>query len=77
MPRLYEAVGGQCRGLATIDDRLDDVRRQEGEIDEVGDPSLGDTLALGDGLHARPGLDLLEPGPALGDGSEERAIHNT
>ncbi len=75
MPRLDEAVGGQGCRLATVDDCLDNVRRQEGEIDEMGDPALGDALAVGDCLHGRPGLDLLEPDPAQGDGFEQRAVH--
>jgi hypothetical protein len=34
--------------LAAVDDRLDDIGRQEGEIDEMGDPPLGHALAIGD-----------------------------
>ena len=75
MPRLDEAVSGQGWGLAAVDNCLDDVRCQEGEIDEMGDPALGDALAVGDRLHGRPALDLLEPDPAQGDGSEQCAVH--
>jgi hypothetical protein len=67
MPRLDRAVGGQCWGLATLDDRADNVWREEGQIHEVSDAALGDALTVGDGLHGRPGLDLLEPDPAQGE----------
>jgi len=32
MPRLDQAVGGKRRGLATLDDRADNVWREEGKI---------------------------------------------
>ena len=75
MPRLDEAVGGQRWGLATVDDRLDNVGRQEGKIDEMGNPALGDALTVGDHLHGRPGLDFFEPDLAFGDGLEKPAVH--
>jgi hypothetical protein len=40
VPRLAQAVGGQGCGLASLDDRADDVWRQEGEIDEISDAAL-------------------------------------
>ena len=76
MPRLDQAVGGQRRGLVTLDDRADNVWRQEGEIDEMSNAALRDALAVGDGLHGRSGLDLLEPGPAQGDGFDQRAVQS-
>ncbi len=42
----------------------------------MGDSALGDALAQGDRVHARPRLDLLEPDPALSDGLEKRAVHS-
>ena len=75
MPRPDQAVGGQRWRLSTFGDRLDDIGRQEGQIDEMGDPALGDGLAVGNRLHGRAGFDLFEPDPALGEVSEERAVH--
>jgi hypothetical protein len=76
MPRLDQAVGGQRWRLAPPNDRADNVWRQEGKIDEMSDTALGDALAVGDRLHGRSGLDLLEPDPAQGDGFEERAVQS-
>lgn len=76
MPRLDQAVGGQCWRLAPLEDRADNVWRQKGEIDQISNAALADTLAVGDGLHGRSGLDLLEPDPAQGDGFEKRAVQS-
>ena len=76
MPRLDQAVGGQRWGLATLGDRADNVWRQEGEIHEMSDAALGDALTVGDRLHGRPGLDLLEPDPAQGDSFDKRAVQS-
>lgn len=76
MPRLDQAVGGQRGGLATLDDRADNIWREEGKIREMGDAALGDAFTAGDRLHGRSGLDLLEPGPARGDSFEKCAVQS-
>jgi hypothetical protein len=65
-------VGRVGVGAETLDNRADKVWRQEGEIDQMSDAALGDALAVGDGLHGRPGLDLLEP--AQGYSFDKRAV---
>ena len=76
MPRFDQTVGGQRWGLAPLDDRADNIWRQEGEIDEMSNAALGDALAVGDGLHGRSGLDLLEPSPAQRDAFEKCAVQS-
>ncbi len=51
MAPLSETVGGERQRLAAVDDGLDNVRREEGEVNETGNPALGDTVAVGDRLH--------------------------
>ena len=76
MPRLDQAISGQCWGLATLDDRADNVWRQEGKIHDVSDAALDDTLTVGDRLHGRSGLDLHKPDPAQGDGFDQRGVQS-
>ena len=75
MRRLDKPVRGQGCRLAAVDDRLDDIGRQKGEIDQMGDPALRHGRAVGDRLHGHSGFDLFEPGPALGDVLEKRSVH--
>ena len=67
VPRLDKAVRGQRCRVTAVDDRLDDIGRQKGEIDEMGHPALRHAFAVGDRLHCHAGLDLFEPDPALGE----------
>jgi hypothetical protein len=56
MPRLYHAASGRRWRLATLNDRTDNVWREEGEIHEVSDAALDDALRVGDCLCGRLGL---------------------
>ncbi len=67
VPRLDKAVRGQRCRVTAVDDRLDDIGRQKGEIDEMGHPALRHAFAVGNRLHCDAGLDLFEPGPALAE----------
>ena len=46
-----DCVGCKIGQLAPCGDRLDDVRRKEGEIDESGDRALRDAAACRNFLH--------------------------
>ena len=56
--------------LPTLHDRLDELRAQEGEIDEAPDVAPGDALAIGELMQrsSPPGGELLKPGAPAGDG---------
>ena len=75
MPRLDKAVRGQRCRLAAVDDCLNDIGRQKGEIDKMGDPALRHAFTVGDRLHGHAGLDLLEPCPAQGNILEKRSVN--
>ena len=68
-----ELRGQRCR-LPAIDDRLDNIGREECEIDKVGHPALGYTFAFSNCLHADSRLDLLEPVPASCHVSRKRLV---
>ena len=69
-----QLVSGQRCRLATVGDELDDIRREEGDIDQVCNATLADILARGDRLHRRAGLDLLEPRTARGDSPDQGRV---
>src|SRR5215831_3292787 len=67
---------GERDGLAALQDRLDEPRAQEGEVDEATDVTPSDAVALGQ-LFERsgtPGGQLLKPRTPTHDCLDQRQI---
>lgn len=75
MRRFHKAVSCQCHWLAPIDDGLDNIGGQKGEIDEADNPAWCHACAIGNRLQGLAGFDLFEPGPALSDVFKKRFVN--
>ena len=67
---------GELDGLPALQDRLDQLRAQEGEANETSDVAPGDTVALGQLLKrsSAAGGELLKPRAPAHDRLDQRRI---
>src|SRR5207302_4683745 len=63
-------------GLPALQDRLDQLGTQKGEVDEAPDIATGDAVALGQfpQRSRAPRRKLLEPRPPAGDRLDQRGV---
>src|SRR5712671_5756212 len=63
-------------GLSALQDRLDQVGTQKGEVDEAPDIATGDAVALGQFAQrsGAAGGELLEPRAPAGDRLDQRGV---
>ena len=73
---LAQTRRGECTGLPPLQDRLDQLRAQEGEANQTPDVAPGDVVTLGQFLErsGTTGGELLKPRAPAGDRPDQRRI---